>query len=231
MTTAEDGDLVHRRLSPRRAGSRPLSGRVGAQAPTMTTTPGARHIGILLFDVMEELDAVGPWEVFAWWTRHFPADGYTATTFSSDGRPVTCEKGLVVQPHHSTATVPPLDVLLHPGGDGTQAMLTDRSHLDWLCDQRAQVPLVTSVCTGSTVLAAAGLLRGRPATSNRGALEQLRSIDPTITVRPGARFVDAGDVITSAGISAGIDMALHVVGRLAGPERAQQVREGIEYAP
>jgi transcriptional regulator GlxA family with amidase domain len=110
-------------------------------------------------------------------------------------------------------------------------MLTDRSHLDWLCDQRAHVPLVTSVCTGSTVLAAAGLLRDRPATSNRGALEQLRSIDPTITVRPGERFVDAGDVITSAGISAGIDMALHIVGRLAGPERAQQVREGIEYAP
>jgi transcriptional regulator GlxA family with amidase domain len=231
VTTAEGGDLVHGQLS-RRAGSRPLSGRaVGSRAATTTTTGGARHIGILLFDVMEELDAIGPWEVFAWWTRHFPGDGYTATTFSSDGRPVTCEKGLVVQPHHSIATVPPLDVLLHPGGDGTQAMLTDRAHLAWLCEQRAHVPLVTSVCTGSTVLAAAGLLHGRPATSNRGALEQLGSIDPTITVRPGERFVDAGDVITSAGISAGIDMALHIVGRLAGPDRAEQVREGIEYAP
>jgi len=197
----------------------------------MTTTADPRHLGILLFDDMEELDAVGPWEVFAWWTRHFPGDGYTATTFSADGQPVTCEKTLVIGPHHSTGTVPPLAVLLHPGGDGTRAMLTDPAHLQWLREQRQRVPLVTSVCTGSTVLAAAGLLRGRPATSNRHALEQLHSLDPTITVRAGERFVDAGDVITSAGISAGIDMALHIVGRLAGPQRAHQVREGIEYAP
>lgn len=197
----------------------------------MTTTADPRHIGILLFNEMEELDAVGPWEVFAWWTRHFPGDGYTATTFSTDGQPVTCEKTLVIRPHHSAATVPPLAVLLHPGGDGTQAMLTDRTHLQWLREQRQRVPLVTSVCTGSTVLAAAGLLRSRPATSNRRALEQLRSLDPTITVRSGERFVDDGDIITSAGISAGIDMALHIVGRLAGPERAHQVREGIEYGP
>lgn len=197
----------------------------------MTPTPALRHVGILLFDGMEELDAVGPWEVFAWWTHHFPVDGYAATTFSADGRPVTCEKTLVIHPHHSAVTVPPLAVLLHPGGDGTQAMLTAPAHLQWLREQRETVPLVASVCTGSTVLAAAGLLRGRPATSNRGALAQLRDLDPTITVRPGERFVDDGDVITSAGISAGIDMALHIVGRLAGPMRAQQVRDGIEYTP
>lgn len=190
-----------------------------------------RYLGILLFDQMEELDAIGPWEVFAWWTQHFPGDGYLATTFSAAGRPVTCEKGLVVQPHHSTVTVPALDVLLHPGGDGTNAMLTDAAHLRWLRDQRARVPLMTSVCTGSTVFAAAGLLHGRPATSNRGALDQLREIDPTITPRPGERYVDDGDVITSAGISAGIDMALHIVSRLISPARARDVRMGIEYAP
>lgn len=180
---------------------------------------------------MEELDAVGPWEVFAWWTRHFPGDGYAVTTFSAEGGPVMCEKGLVIAAHQSTADIPPLDVLLHPGGDGTNAMLEDGAHLEWLREQRRRVPLMTSVCTGSTVFAAAGLLRGRPATSNRSALEQLTAIDPTITPRPGERFVDDGDVITSAGISAGIDMALHVVGRLAGPARAREVREGIEYAP
>lgn len=91
----------------------------------MTSVTAARHIGILLFDDMEELDAVGPWEVFAGWTRHFPEDGYAATTtFSADGRPVACEK--------SRATVPPLAVLLHPGGDGTQQMLEDPAHLQWL---------------------------------------------------------------------------------------------------
>ena len=197
----------------------------------MTGAEATRHIGILLFDVMEELDAVGPWEVFAWWTRHFPEDGYAATTFSSDGRAVTCEKSLVVQPHHSLTALPPLAVLLHPGGDGTRAMLDDQAHLRWLREQRNHVPLITSVCTGSTVLAAAGLLHGRPATSNRSALDQLPQIDPTITVRAGERYVDDGDVITSAVISAGIDMALHIVGRLSSPEREQHVRDGIEYAP
>ncbi len=190
-----------------------------------------RTIGIFLFDVMEELDAVGPWEVFAWWTQHFPDDGYAVTTFSADGGSVTCEKGLVINAHHSMASVPPLDVLLHPGGDGTNAMLDDHAHLQWLRDQRSQVPLVTSVCTGSTVLAAAGLLNHRPATSNRSALAQLRQIDPTIMVRPGERYVDDGNIITSAGISAGIDMALHIVGRLASPARSHQVRDGIEYSP
>ncbi|MGH2954222.1 MAG: DJ-1/PfpI family protein [Solirubrobacterales bacterium] len=190
-----------------------------------------RRIGIFLFDVMEEIDAVGPWEVFAWWTHHYPDDGWEVTTFSADGTPVTCEKTLVVHPHHSIASVPALDVLVHPGGDGTIAMLEDEAHLGWLREQKSRVTLMTSVCTGSTVLAAAGLLRGRPATSNRNSLDHMKSIDGTIELRPGARFVDDGDVITAAGLSAGIDMALHVVGRLASPERAREVREGIEYAP
>lgn len=197
----------------------------------MTDATNLHLIGIFLFDDMEELDAVGPWEVFAWWTQHFPEDGFAATTFSINGEPVTCEKSLVISPHCSLAELPPLDVLLHPGGDGTQRMLEDPSHLNWLRDIRTQVPLITSVCTGSTVLAAAGLLRDRPATSNRSALDQLHQIDPSITVRAGQRYVDDGDIITSAGISAGIDMALHIVERLTNAERAQQVRHGIEYAP
>jgi len=197
----------------------------------MTATNGdRRRIGILLFDLVEEIDAVGPWEVFAWWTNHFPDDGWEATTFSAKGTPVTCDKTLVIHPHHSIESVPALDVLVHPGGDGHIAMLDDEAHLDWLREQKGRVELMTSVCTGSIVFAAAGLLRGRPATSNRRSLDQMKSIDGTIDVRRGKRFVDDGDVITAAGLSAGIDMALHVVGRLAGPNRARQVREGIEYA-
>jgi transcriptional regulator GlxA family with amidase domain len=190
-----------------------------------------RWIGIYLFDIMEEIDAIGPWEVFAWWTSHFPEDGWSATTFSATGAPVRCEKTLVVTPHHSADSVPSLDVLVHPGGDGVDLMLDDEAHLEWLREQRSEVPLVTSVCTGALALAAAGLLRGRPATSNQTRLDALQSIDDSIEVRRGERFVDDGDVITAAGLSAGIDMALHVVGRLAGADRAEQVREGIEYAP
>jgi transcriptional regulator GlxA family with amidase domain len=190
-----------------------------------------RWIGVFMFDLMEEIDAIGPWEVFAWWTNHFPQDGWAATSFSADGTPVTCDNTLVIHPHHSAASVPPLDVMVHPGGDGHIAMLEDEAHLAWLREQKSRVDLMTSVCTGSVVFAAAGLLRGRPATSNRNSLDHMKSIDATIDVHRGERFVDDGDVVTAGGLSAGIDMALHVVGRLAGPERARQVRVGIEYAP
>ena len=90
---------------------------------------------------------------------------------------------------------------------------------------------MTSVCTGSLVFAAAGLLSGRPATTHWASVERLAELDPTIDVRPDDRFVDDGDVITSAGVSAGIDMALHLVGRLAGSERAEEVRHIVDYAP
>lgn len=90
---------------------------------------------------------------------------------------------------------------------------------------------MASVCTGSLVYAAAGLLSGRPATTHWASLDRLAELDPTVEVRAEARFVDDGDVVTSAGISAGIDMALHLVDRLAGTERARQVRRGIQYDP
>jgi transcriptional regulator GlxA family with amidase domain len=195
------------------------------------TGDGNGRIGIFLFDLVEEIDAIGPWEVFAWWTNHFPDDGWEATTFSADGMPVTGDNTLVVQPHHSIESVPALDVLVHPGGDGHIAMLEDEAHLRWLREQRSRVPVMASVCTGSVVFAAAGLLRDRPATSHRKSLDHMKSIDPSIEVRSGARFVDDGDLVTASGLSAGIDMALHLVGRLASPERARQVREGINYAP
>lgn len=190
-----------------------------------------RRIGILLFDEMEELDAVGPWEVLAWWVARHPEDGWAVTTFSADGGTVRCAKGMRIVADHSTATIPALEILIHPGGQGTRALSTDLVHLEWLRAQRARVPILASVCTGALVLAAAGLLAGRPATTYHRSFEELRALDPTVQPRPGARFVDDGEIVTSAGVSAGIEMALHLVSRLAGPERAEQVRAGIEYAP
>ncbi len=190
-----------------------------------------KSIGILLFDDVEELDAVGPWEVLAFWTRQFPDDGWQVTTFSRDGTPVTAAKGLVLHPAHSYETVPQLDVLIYPGGQGTRAHLVDDTQLDWVRRQRARVALMTSVCTGSLVYARAGLLAGRPATTHWASLDLLRELEPTLTVRPDDRFVDDGDIVTSAGVSAGIDMALHLVARLRDVERARQVRRGIQYDP
>ena len=103
--------------------------------------------------------------------------------------------------------------------------------LDWVRRQRDTVPLMTSVCTGSLVYAAAGLLSHRSATTHWAALDQLTEIDPTIDVRRDERFVDDGDIVTAAGVSAGIDMALHLIVRLAGADRAREVRRYIQYDP
>ncbi len=190
-----------------------------------------KHIGILLFGDVGELDAVGPWEVLSYWTRKFPDDGFDVSCLSRLGGLVQCARGLAIYAHYSYADAPPLEVLVYPGGQGTRPQLHDEAQLDWVRHQRPKVPLMTSVCTGSLVYAAAGLLAHRPATTHWGSLALLAQLDPTIEVRDDERFVDDGDIVTSAGISAGIDMALHLVKRLAGVERARQVRRGIQYDP
>ncbi|WP_378147324.1 DJ-1/PfpI family protein [Cnuibacter sp. UC19_7] len=190
-----------------------------------------KTIGILLFDDVEELDAAGPWEVLAYWTRTFPEDGYEVRMLAESLDPVTCAKGLRLLPDTTVAEAPPLEVLVYPGGFGTRARLADERELEWVRAQRETVPLLTSVCTGSLVYAAAGVLQGRPATTHWSALDLLGALDSSIEVRPDARFVDDGDVITASGVSAGIDMALHLVARIAGVDRARQVRRGIQYDP
>ncbi|MGI8846928.1 MAG: DJ-1/PfpI family protein [Candidatus Dormibacteria bacterium] len=200
----------------------------------MSIYPGtrpSRHIGIYLFDNVEELDAIGPWEVLAHWTQQYPQDGWAVSCLSRDGGPVTAAKRLVLGAHLARDEAPRFQVLLHPGGQGTRSLLRDPAHLDWVRAQRAAVPLMTSVCTGSLVYAAAGLLRGRPATTHWAALKELRALDPTVRVREHDRFVDDGDVITSAGVSAGIDMAMHLVVRLVGRDRGRDVRRAIQYDP
>ena len=140
-------------------------------------------------------------------------------------------KGLTLAAHHSMSGMPPLDVLIHPGGQGTRPLMRDPEHLAWVQTQAATVPLMTSVCTGALVYAAAGLLAGRPATTHWESLDLLHELDPSIEVNSEARYVDDGNVITSAGVSAGIDMALHLVARFAGVDRAREVRRAIQYDP
>ena len=203
-----------------------------AETVSGAAEPGAvRRIGLLLFDGVEELDAVGPWEVLAYWTQQHPEDGWAVSCLSVDGREVIGAKNLVLGAHHSLAEAPALDVLIHPGGRGTRPLLRDTAHLDWVRAQRATVPLLASVCTGSLVYAAAGLLRGRPATTHWESLNLLSELDPTVRTDVEARFVDDGDMITSAGVSAGIDMALHLVARLESVDVARAVRREIQYDP
>ena len=190
-----------------------------------------RQNGILLFDGVEELDAVGPWEVLSTWTQRHPEDGWSAFCLSPDGGSVRSAKTLPLGAHHSIDDAPALDVLIHPGGPGTRPMLNDPGHLDWVRELRVTVPLMTSVCTGSLVYAAAGLLIGRKATTHWASLNLLSELDPTIITDVSSRFVDDGDLITSAGVSAGIDMALHLVARLGSIARAQEIRRQIQYSP
>jgi len=189
------------------------------------------RIAIALFEGAEELDWAGPWEVLAAWSQQWPDDGVEVFTVARDSAPVTCAKGLRVLPDHSWETAPQFDVLVYPGGMGTRRELKDDAVLGWIRDLRERDTLMTSVCTGSLVYAAAGLLEGRPATTYWGQLDYLGELDPTIEVRRDDRFVDSGEVVTAAGVSAGIDMALHLVARLHSEDRAREVRRYIQYDP
>jgi transcriptional regulator GlxA family with amidase domain len=188
-------------------------------------------IGVALFDGAEELDWAGPWEVLAAWATQWPDDGVRVLTLAREAGTITCAKGLRVLPDETWESAPPLDVLVYPGGLGTRRELVDEAVLDWVREIAAGGTVVSSVCTGSLVLAAAGLLDGRPATTHWQSLALLPTLGREIEVRPDDRFVDDGSVITAAGVSAGIDMALHLVARLHSRERAREVRRYIQYDP
>lgn len=189
------------------------------------------RIAIALFEGAEELDWAGPWEVLAAWATLWPDDGVEVVTVADGSGPVTCAKGLRVLPDWTWETAPAIDVLVYPGGVGTRVELEDEAVLERLRGLRDAGTLMTSVCTGALVFAAAGLLDGRPATTWWGRIDMLAQLGEGIEPRPDDRFVDAGDVVTAAGVSAGIDMALHLVARLHSVERAREVRRYIQYDP
>ena len=137
-------------------------------------------IGIAIFDGCEELDFVGPWEVLSFWAQTWPDDDVTVFTVARTDQVVTCAKGLRVLPDHTWDSAPSLDVLVYPGGRGTRPQVTDTSIHAWLLSVREGGALMTSVCTGSLVYAAAGFLAERPATTYWASFEELLAIDPTV---------------------------------------------------
>ncbi len=188
-------------------------------------------IGFFLFDGVEELDWAGPWEVLASWATRWPDDGVHCFTMSQTGAAVRCARGARVLVDHSWDDAPVADVLVYPGGIGTRPQVDDEAVLAWVRTAAANAQVVASVCTGALVLGSAGLLDDRPATTHWRAVDELRGLGRRIEVRAGERFVDDGNIVTSAGISAGIDMALHLVARLHSVERAREVRHQMQYDP
>ncbi len=188
-------------------------------------------IGILLFDDVEELDFVGPWEVFtmARACRDDPEE-IAVVTIAERAEPVTCAKGLKVIPDHDLASAPKLDLLLVPGGQGTRREVDNPTLLDWIATVAAGCRWVTSVCTGSLLLVAAGPAKGKRVTTHWNFVETLRGRNEA-TVLAGPRYVRDGNLVTAAGVSAGIDMALWLVGQIRDPSFAREVQRAMEYDP
>lgn len=193
--------------------------------------PAGTRIGIFLFDGVEELDWVGPWEVLRTWQDEVPDDRVEVFSFARELATITCANGMRVLPDRTMSDAGRIDVLVYPGGEGTRAHIGDVDLEGWLRRLHAGGTLMTSVCTGALVYAAAGLLDGRRATTYHSELETLAALGEGIDVRSDARWIDDGDIITAAGVSAGIDAALHLVARLSSERTAREVRRSIEYDP
>jgi transcriptional regulator GlxA family with amidase domain len=192
------------------------------------------NVGILIFECVEVLDFAGPYEVFSR-TRLDPgiesrrtddsAPFHVFTVAPASGV-VRATGGLQVVPDHSFADAPRIDILVVPGGFGTRSLMEDAVVVGWVRERGEEAELVTSVCTGSLLLAQAGLLQGRKATTHWGALDLLESIHPDVDRT--RRVVEDG-VVTSAGVASGIDMAFHVVEQRFGAEVADETAHYIEY--
>jgi transcriptional regulator GlxA family with amidase domain len=192
-----------------------------------------RTVGIVIFDDVEVLDFCGPFEVFSV-ARPVGESGderrlFQAVIIAEEMRTIRCRGGLLIQPHTTTVDCPPLDLLVIPGGMGTRRERHNRQLIEWIATQNERTELTTSVCTGAFLLAESGLLDGRRATTHWASVEWMRETYPAITLLADARLVDEGHIITSAGISAGIDMSLHVVARLHGNEVAAWTARRMEY--
>ncbi len=194
------------------------------------------NAGILIFDGVEVLDFAGPFEVFSR-TRLVPgvearrsddSAPFHVFTVAKSQAPVSATGGLRVIPHYGFEDAPRIDLLVVPGGFGTRALLDDVETLEWIRRVARAARQVTSVCTGSLLLAKAGLLEGRRATTHWAALDLLESLASGTTVERELRVVDDG-VISSAGVASGIDMAFYVVERLFGREVADETAHYIEY--
>jgi len=183
-----------------------------------------------MFDDVEVLDFAGPFEVFSVTSELSKGERpFAVSTVAEHPGAVNARNGLSVNPDCTISDCPPPDILIVPGGQGTRKLIDNSAVINWIKDGARTAELVLSVCTGSLLLAKAGLLEGLEATTHHQVLDLLKELAPNTTIIENQRFVDNGKIITSGGIAAGIDMSLHVVGKLLGTEQAEQTAEHMEY--
>jgi transcriptional regulator GlxA family with amidase domain len=205
----------------------------------MPRTVPTRTVAIVVFDDVEVLDFAGPFEVFTVAGElipHAPHAAFFACTVGLTGETVAARGGLRITPHYALSTCPTPDILIVPGGYGVRRLLAHDRFLDWLRSTAPRTELTCSVCTGALALASAGLLETAPATTHHTAFDALRAIEPTAQIAADQRFITArpatdgrGAIMTAGGISAGIDLSLHVVEQLCGRENAALVRTEMEW--
>ncbi|WP_242275777.1 DJ-1/PfpI family protein [Bacillus cereus group sp. BfR-BA-01445] len=186
-------------------------------------------VGIFLFNDVEVLDFAGPFEVFSV-TEANEEKPFTVYTVSQNGEMITARNGLKVKPDYSIENLPPIDILIIPGGLGAREYeIKNEVVIKWIRQQMKEVKLMTSVCTGALLLAKAGLLEGVKATTHWASIQIFKKDFPNVEVIENVKFVDEGHIITSAGISAGINMSFHIVKNLLGVEIAEETAKSMEY--
>jgi transcriptional regulator GlxA family with amidase domain len=188
-----------------------------------------RTVAILVFEDVEVLDFAGPFEVFAVTDELRQQAAFNVLTVGVGAGPIRARNGLKVLPDATIADCPPPGILVVPGGAGTRALLRNDVLLNWIHERSQAAEVTLSVCTGALLLGRLGLLDGLRATTHHEVLEPLRALAPRAIVDPGSRFHDNGRIVTAAGISAGIDASLHLVGRLLGDDAATATAAYMEY--
>lgn len=188
-----------------------------------------RNVGIYLFNKVELLDFAGPYEVFSTAAELNDRKQFRVFTISEDGGAIKSVNGLIVIPDYSFSNHPKIDILIIPGGEGTKAEIKKKKVMEWVNKTQGSAEIMATVCSGARIPAVLGLLDGLEATTHQSVIDDVKKLAPNVTINHTKRFIDNGKIMTSGGISAGIDLSLHIVKKLCGEDTAQKTMEYMEY--